>query len=259
MVLVRLRPRDGWRTFVGEVGVIVLGVMIALGGQQAADEWRWRQEVARTKADLDSEILGNAAHGAERVAVNRCLTDRLAALGRKIAVSDGRWTQDRFRSGLAPKAEQRVNAIPIVYRAPSRVFTTDAWEQAKSTGVLNHMQSDEVSHYSGIYEQISHLRSLNQEEWGAIPGLSFLAFDGRLDADLRERALSRVATLDSYNSLIVLIARQIASAAEELDGRLSDTALADLRETLAGQRTMRGECVDASAAFAVLKPLMRGP
>ncbi len=37
------KPRDGWRVFVGEVGVIVIGVMIALVAQQFAENWQWRQ------------------------------------------------------------------------------------------------------------------------------------------------------------------------------------------------------------------------
>jgi len=31
------KPLHGWRAFAGEVGVIVLGVLIALGAQQAAE------------------------------------------------------------------------------------------------------------------------------------------------------------------------------------------------------------------------------
>ena len=53
MKLHRLRPRDGWRVFIGEVGVIVLGVLIALVAQQVASNWQWRQDVARTVSRLE--------------------------------------------------------------------------------------------------------------------------------------------------------------------------------------------------------------
>ena len=253
----RIRPREGWRVFAGEVGVIVLGVLIALGAQQAADEWRWRQDVARTKADLDGEILDAAAIGAERVAVSRCLGGRLAELGAKIAASEGRWTQDRFLAGPDAPNETQTRAIPVVYRAPSRIFTTDAWEQAKSTGILNQMEPQDVTSYSALYEQIADMRNLNRDEWREIPGLASLAFDGAMDADLRERALSRVATLDSYNSKIVLVARQIALAAENHQGRLSATTLENLTLALRNQIRLRGDCVDSRAARDMMKPLMR--
>jgi hypothetical protein len=40
------KPLHGWREFAGEVGVIVIGVMIALGAQQLLEDWHWRSEVA---------------------------------------------------------------------------------------------------------------------------------------------------------------------------------------------------------------------
>lgn len=256
-MVTKIRPRQAWRVFAGEVGVIVLGVMIALGAQQTADEWRWRQDVARSKADLDSEILDAAALGAERVAVTRCLGSRLAELGAKIAASEGRWTKDRFRAGPDAPNEQQRRAIPVVYRAPSRVFTVDAWEHAKSSGILRHMKPEEVTNYSGIYEQIADIRTLNRDEWREIPGLSWLAFDGAMGADLRERALSKVATLDSYNSMIVLVSKQLALAAEKNEGRLSAATLVSLVTNLNNQTKLRGACVDSRAARDMMKPLMR--
>ena len=65
------KPRDGWRVFVGEVGVIVIGVVIALVAQQFAENWQWRQTVERTKSDLDDQIHLAIANSAERVAVTR--------------------------------------------------------------------------------------------------------------------------------------------------------------------------------------------
>jgi hypothetical protein len=38
MDLSQFRPLHGWRVFAGEVGVIVLGVLLALGAQQLAEK-----------------------------------------------------------------------------------------------------------------------------------------------------------------------------------------------------------------------------
>ena len=38
-----IKPVNGWRAFWGEVGIIVLGVLIALGAQQVAERVRDRQ------------------------------------------------------------------------------------------------------------------------------------------------------------------------------------------------------------------------
>lgn len=50
------KPLHGWREFVGEVGIIVLGVLIALGAEQIIDDIRWHQKVERTKAELNAEL-----------------------------------------------------------------------------------------------------------------------------------------------------------------------------------------------------------
>jgi hypothetical protein len=52
MVTIDWRPREGWRVFAGEVGIIVVGVLLALGAQAGADAYKWSQDVKRSKADL---------------------------------------------------------------------------------------------------------------------------------------------------------------------------------------------------------------
>ena len=103
------RPRDGWRIFAGEVGVIVLGVLIALLAQQVAEEWQWQQTVARTKADLDGQLSWSIVQVAERKAVDRCLTQRLSADSRsavrpsKIGPAEGSdWQPSASLISLAP-------------------------------------------------------------------------------------------------------------------------------------------------------------
>jgi hypothetical protein len=51
-----LRPAKGWRAFAGEVGVIVLGVLIALAAQQAAESVNERREATETRARVVGEI-----------------------------------------------------------------------------------------------------------------------------------------------------------------------------------------------------------
>lgn len=36
------KPLHGWRAFAGEVGIIVLGVLVALGLDQVADQIHWQ-------------------------------------------------------------------------------------------------------------------------------------------------------------------------------------------------------------------------
>lgn len=49
-------PMHGWRAFAGEVGVIVLGVLLALGAQQVVADIEMRGEVRRFRETIDHEI-----------------------------------------------------------------------------------------------------------------------------------------------------------------------------------------------------------
>lgn len=50
------KPRDGWRVFAGEVGVIVLGVLLALGAQQVVETVQVRSDIREFRRTIDREI-----------------------------------------------------------------------------------------------------------------------------------------------------------------------------------------------------------
>src|SRR5437868_15522328 len=84
----------GWREFVKEVGIIVLGVLIALGFEQLVQEWHWRQQARTTRQALTNEIQYTALFATERVAVQPCLRQRIADLAAKLNSARGQWTAD---------------------------------------------------------------------------------------------------------------------------------------------------------------------
>ena len=88
------KPLHGWREFVGEVGIIVLGVLIALGFEQLLEQWRWHREVDTTRQALANELVAAADQGAERIAVEDCLRDRIGELAARLHESNARWTAD---------------------------------------------------------------------------------------------------------------------------------------------------------------------
>lgn len=83
--MLRLRfwkPAPGVRSFLIELVIVVLGVLIALGAQQAVDGWNARREVADFEAALKREIAASLAAHQFRVAQGPCLRRRLAQLER---------------------------------------------------------------------------------------------------------------------------------------------------------------------------------
>jgi hypothetical protein len=71
------KPLHGWREFVGEVGIIVIGVLIALGAQQIAEGIHQRGEVKQTRKALDAELAHNLAAFDNRLNLEPCARHRL--------------------------------------------------------------------------------------------------------------------------------------------------------------------------------------
>src|SRR5438045_1967649 len=94
------KPLHGWRAFVGEVGVIVIGVLIALGGEQLAEAVHWHSEAGKFRIAVDHE-LGRDLGLYEVVMRQRpCVDRRLTELERMLADSRaGR--QDRLLQPIA--------------------------------------------------------------------------------------------------------------------------------------------------------------
>lgn len=74
------RPVHGWRQFFGEVGIIVLGVLIALGAEQIMSNRHDDEVAADTRAAVRNEINDDLSSIALRGQAEPCIDRRLAEL-----------------------------------------------------------------------------------------------------------------------------------------------------------------------------------
>src|SRR4051794_38132329 len=72
------KPLHGWRALAGEVGVIVIGVVLALAAEQAVESIHWRREVTAERASLRQEVKDSLNGIAERRREQGCVDTRLA-------------------------------------------------------------------------------------------------------------------------------------------------------------------------------------
>lgn len=68
------KPLHGWREFIGEVGIIVLGVLIALSFEQLIDAWQWREKIRRAEAAMRVELSRDDGPQAYARVLNRVLS-----------------------------------------------------------------------------------------------------------------------------------------------------------------------------------------
>ena len=67
------KPLHGWRQFAGEVGIIVFGILIALGAQQLAENFQQRSDAADARRAVRGELEANMARLASRAALKHCV------------------------------------------------------------------------------------------------------------------------------------------------------------------------------------------
>jgi hypothetical protein len=238
-------PPHGWRDFAWEIGIVFVGVILALGGERLLQQLNWRQDARQASAAIKTELAEHRLAALERLAVQACLKGQMKALYEKLSKHKGGWwagmpmmVRQQGQSGAA----QRV--LAWAYRAPEPPWVDEAWQLARSTGALNHLPSTEVARYAQVYRRSNRFLGVQDEENDAAARLSVLAIDGPVDAAARVELLGALAQADHANAYMELGARQ---QIEFLQPLLSDLPRPDVdkavAERMATQRAFRGPCV----------------
>ena len=234
------RPLNGWRVLAGEMGVIAVSVLIALGAQQLVERRERSQRAASAEEAIKAELGIAAMMGHERRIIQPCLRGKIRELADKLTLNDGKWSA----SPMKVSGAQYTNVMPPAYRAPSRLFLSDAWTTAMADGTVNHLKPERVQQYSALYNQVAHLRQLQEEEQRASASLAPLSFDGRLDDRTRAEMIARLAEVDRINTLMALISGQIIDALRELKFGFVKAEVAKAADyAVTEQRRIRGVCV----------------
>ena len=200
------KPLHGWREFAGEVGVIVLGVLIALGAQQAVQAVQWRNDTTALRENLHREIRDDQWNAALQVMISGCIRQRIVRLQNELARPGTIWAADPIQDGK----EQRWAALPVAFKLPSMesFYTSGHWETALASGVLAHMSDGERNGYSYTYQAIEDLRAFSAQEDALSARLQPLAMDRQLDAGQRLDFETRLASLDHLNTLLTIYSRK---------------------------------------------------
>ncbi len=177
------KPLHGWREFLGEVGIIVIGVLIALACEQVVEAWRWQERVAVVRKSMMSELANDRARWETDLVSARCLERELAAVNQWNAAPAGK---------AAPPFDDDVNLFWM---------HSSNWQIANSSQALDHFPIDEQVAIAALYDGVIH----RQEE---IFGLGDLATHVgvmlRATTDGRGRRDLQIATGELAASLAAL-------------------------------------------------------
>ena len=146
------KPLHGWRALVGEVGIIVVGVLIALGAEQVVENLRWKNEVSNFRAAVDHEIGRDLDIWSVMMSQRPCVGRRLDELDRLLAAST---------------AGQQLHLLGPIDRPVSYSSYYSVWDD-KGTDVTAHLPLDVRLKYAEIYDELHNndvVRLSEREVW----------------------------------------------------------------------------------------------
>lgn len=220
------RPIGGLREFLSEISVIVVGVLIALGLEQLADQWHWSQRIHEVREQLLSETSRNAGSALGWLTISPCLDQQLTAADQQI------W---RARdTGVMQPAEQPFS--PTLTE-----FTSDSWLNARSLQIADHLSPDEVKGFTQVYFYASEMT-------GNITTLHALA--GELEPLSRpldhvtpaeaDELLAKIGRIRELQTRMELASALLIRTADRVHAPIP---LAEVQAEMPGMREIYGSCV----------------
>ena len=180
----KLKPIKNWREFAKEVGIIVLGVVIALGGEQAVEAIHHKSEVRELRAALNEELAFDMGVQQLSVAQIPCTQARV----RELASWAGSWQAHR------PLKLAGAMPFPAV-----RNFRTATWRYAAGPAIslLPLRQRTAYARFYDSIETVDSRKERSLEAWGDLQKYRFAAEIDR--EDLRHIAddIGAIATFDN--------------------------------------------------------------
>jgi hypothetical protein len=189
------KPLHGWRALVGEVGIIVLGVLIALGAEQAVEWLHWRNEVADARRALDRELAYNLGAVVNRRQEGPCIDRRLHEIRTLLTGSS---------SGL-DSAPRSPLGQPQLWRP-----RTDVWQATMAAQIAEHMPLATRLGYAELYGGLQWYAQKAEDETDAWSVLGELDDPGGLGPEdiaavrqARSRAQVAADKMDAYLPRII--------------------------------------------------------
>ena len=198
----RPKPLHGFRDIAVEIGVIVVGVIIALALEQAVEWSHWRQKVEAGRREIHAEIAGDTAFYGFRTATEPCVVRRLNQLAE---ITEARAAGYRV-------APVRLAGIHLGF-----LVNNDTWQAERADQTLTHLPRAELDYLSQFYATGEVMRGWVEKEEEAWATLRTLEGDpnrlGQGDIAMLRNALQQAR---NFGYQIALNSKEQADLARKL-------------------------------------------
>ncbi len=159
------KPLHGWREFAGEVGIIVLGVLIALCAEQVVEAIHQRGEARDADAAIRAELEHNMALLRSRARTKACVDARIAELQTLI--------------DSAQAAGGTINTPNWVGRPQFWTMQMARWQASSQAGHAALLPADDLALYGSMYSYMTNVNAemaVEQDDWAKLRSLEHLRY-----------------------------------------------------------------------------------
>ena len=192
------KPLHGWREFLGEVGIIVIGVLIALGAEQLIEQVHQGRLRVEAQEAINAEINRNLDTLRRRAEVQRCIDARLGEVEALLTTTplDAALPRPLWigRPQVWNVSETRLNA---------------ATSGARTALLSGEQQAAYGEVYSG-FRVLDEAQRIEQLAWARLRGLETLP---ALDAQSRSRLIEALQEAKYANFRILVAGMQTRAIA----------------------------------------------
>jgi hypothetical protein len=206
------KPVHSWRELLTEIGVVVIGVSIALAAEQTVEWLHWRTQVAEARAVLATEMAQNVRTAIWRMRTANCVEHRLDELA---AIVD-----TAAKTGSLPP----VGDIGTSQRA---YWFFNTWDSVVASQTATHFPRQQLADITFVYTVIAGQGARGVDEAAAWQSLYAMVGPGRrLDAASEARLREALSQARTFNRLITAASNSIAVRANTLGLSFSAADLA---------------------------------
>ena len=190
------KPLHGWRDFLGEVGIIVLGVLVALGAEQFVEMLHWHQRLRDAETSMSKELgEDDGAQALARIALSSCISQHL---------------QTAEEALIAERDKGTPFAAPALSAPAFRTWDDDAWRASVSSDATSHMTTESMNNWSAPYAFIPDMNATAIREfndWADVSRIKLLRAHPS-DAE-RDELLTAIGRARQDNELLTKLSRYL--------------------------------------------------
>lgn len=211
--MLKLNPPNGWRAVVWELGIVTLGVLIALAAQQWAEARSWSAKATSARKALRIELADHHDHAVEWRVVAPCIAAQLDVLERRVLASKGKLDPAPLH------AEDFYGEDPYTFaiRTPSRPYDDSVWQATNGEGVSSFLQDDERLELGWHYGQAKDSDEQNDLVTQLASRLSVLTKSIDLDPGVKMAIHQQIDELRGHNRWMIIRTGQLVDHIVKLD------------------------------------------